>query len=68
VFVAGPGVKGGLVGNVPSLTDLAGGEPKMTTDFRRLYATALDRWLGCPSEPVLAGKFEPLPLLAGRPG
>ncbi len=63
VFVAGAGVKGGLIGSMPSLTDLEQGEPKMTTDFRRIYATVLDQWLNCPSEPVLGGKFEPLPLL-----
>jgi uncharacterized protein (DUF1501 family) len=63
VFVAGAGVKGGLIGTMPSLTDLDQGEPKMTTDFRRIYATVLDQWLNCPSEPVLGGKFEPLPLL-----
>jgi uncharacterized protein (DUF1501 family) len=63
VFVAGPSVKGGLLGTMPSLTDLEKGEPKMTTDFRRIYATVLDQWLNCPSEQVLGGKFEPLPLL-----
>src|SRR5262249_51092826 len=42
VFIAGQGVKGGLVGAMPGLTDLAGGEPKMTTDFRRIYSTVLD--------------------------
>jgi uncharacterized protein (DUF1501 family) len=63
VFLAGPGVKGGLGGTLSSLTDLEKGEPKMTTDFRRLYATVLDRWLGCPAELVLGGQFESLPLL-----
>ena len=63
VFVAGAGVKGGLIGAMPSLTDLEQGEPKMTTDFRRIYATVLDQWLNCPSEPVLGGKFGHLPLL-----
>ena len=63
VFVAGGGVKGGLIGSMPSLTDLAQGEPKMTTDFRRIYATLLDRWLNCPSEQVLGGQFDTLPLL-----
>jgi uncharacterized protein (DUF1501 family) len=63
VFLAGPAVKGGLGGTMPSLTDLGQGEPKMTTDFRRVYATLLDRWLDCPSEQVLAAKFDPLPLL-----
>jgi uncharacterized protein (DUF1501 family) len=63
VFVAGPSVKGGLIGAMPSLTDLAQGEPKMTMDFRRIYATVLERWLNCQSEPVLGAKFDHLPLL-----
>jgi uncharacterized protein (DUF1501 family) len=62
VFLAGPGVKGGVAGTLPSLTDLAGGEPKMTTDFRRVYATVLEDWLGLASREVLAGAFERLPL------
>jgi len=63
VFLAGPGVKGGLIGTMPSLTDLVQGEPKMTLDFRRIYATLLDGWLNCPSEQVLGARFEHLPLL-----
>jgi hypothetical protein len=39
------------------------GEPKMTTDFRRIYANLLDQWLNCPSEQVLGTKFEHLSLL-----
>jgi uncharacterized protein (DUF1501 family) len=62
VFVAGPGVQGGLVGTMPSLTDLAAGEPKMTTDFRRVYTTVLESWLGLPAREVLGGQFERLPL------
>jgi uncharacterized protein (DUF1501 family) len=63
VFLAGQGVKGGLIGTMPSLTDLERGEPKMTMDFRRIYATLLDRWLECPSEQVLGARWEHLQLL-----
>jgi uncharacterized protein (DUF1501 family) len=49
-FLAGPGVKGGVHGTQPSLTELVGGEPKMTTDFRRVYAATLSGWLGLPVE------------------
>ena len=48
------------MGPHPSLTDLDKGALKMHTDFRRVYATVLDRWLGFESEPVLGGRFEPL--------
>jgi uncharacterized protein (DUF1501 family) len=63
VFVAGPGVKGGLAGTQPSLTDLEKGEPKMTTDFRRVYATLLEDWMGLSSKESLAGEFERMPLI-----
>jgi uncharacterized protein (DUF1501 family) len=63
LFVAGPAVKGGLVGKHPSLSDLDDGDLRYHTDFRRLYATLLDQWLGCDSRAVLGEKFEHLDLL-----
>jgi uncharacterized protein (DUF1501 family) len=60
MFVAGAGVKGGVVGKHPSLSDLDDGDLKYHTDFRRVYATLLDNWLGVSSEIVLGGKYEPL--------
>jgi uncharacterized protein (DUF1501 family) len=64
VFLAGPAVQAGLHGPHPNLRDLADGDPKFAIDFRRVYATLLDRWLGCPAEAVLGAKFQHLPLLA----
>src|SRR5262245_56407374 len=65
LFVAGPAVRGGLVGKHPSLAagDLLAGDLKHGIDFRQVYATLLDRWLGCESRPVLGEPFEHLPLL-----
>ena len=60
VFLVGGKLKGGLVGPHPSLTELDNGAPQFHTDFRRVYATALDRWLGFDSTEVLGGQFEPL--------
>ncbi len=65
VFLAGPAVQAGLVGTMPSLTDLEAGEPKMTTDFRRVYATVLEDWLGLPSEAAAGGKFAKVALFRG---
>jgi len=46
-FCVGKSVKGGLYGAYPDLTNLDGnGNMRFTTDFRGLYATVLDRWLG----------------------
>jgi uncharacterized protein (DUF1501 family) len=62
LFVAGPGVAGGPIGTHPKLDDLDNGDLKHAIDFRRVYATILDQWLGCDSQTVLGGKFEHLPL------
>jgi uncharacterized protein (DUF1501 family) len=65
MFVIGKGVKGGFYGTPPSLTDLDDGNLKMTTDFRRVYATAIQGWLGCDDTvAILKGRFEPLTLFA----
>ena len=66
LFVAGPAVKGGAVGAHPSLKDLDSGDLKHHTDFRRVYATLLDRWLGCSSRTVLGGAFEPLEMFKSK--
>ncbi len=64
LFVAGPSLKaGGLVGEHPSLKDLDSGDLKYHTDFRRVYATLLDDWLGCDSNAVLGGRFAHLDAL-----
>lgn len=63
MFIAGTPVSGGLYGGRPSLTDLDKKNFKFTTDFRRVYASLLEGWLGAPSEIVLNGRFEQLPLL-----
>jgi uncharacterized protein (DUF1501 family) len=63
IFLAGSGVKPGLAGSYPSLTDLEDGDLKMTVDFRRVYATVLERWLGLPSKEAVGGRFELLPLI-----
>jgi uncharacterized protein (DUF1501 family) len=58
LFLAGPSVKAGVVGKHPSLADLDADDLKFHTDFRRVYATLLDGWLGCDSKSVLGAKWE----------
>lgn len=65
VFLAGAEVQPGLAGTYPSLSDLDDGDLKMTVDFRRVYATVLENWLGLPSKESLGGAFEPMPLFRG---
>jgi uncharacterized protein (DUF1501 family) len=66
VFLFGPRLRPGLAGAMPSLTDLEEGEPRMTVDFRRVYATVLEDWLGVKARVALAGSFAPLPLIRDR--
>jgi uncharacterized protein (DUF1501 family) len=61
MFLVGKGVKGGFYGRHPSLTDLDDGNMRMTTDFRRVYATAITEWLGYDQpQAVLKGTFAPM--------
>jgi uncharacterized protein (DUF1501 family) len=61
MFIVGTGVKGGFYSKHPSLTDLDDGNMKMTTDFRRVYATMIKEWLGYDDTPtILKGQFDPL--------
>ena len=64
MFVAGGALRGGVHGEQPGLDDLEDGDLRFHTDFRRVYATILDRWLGAPSAKVLGGEFAHLKFLA----
>ena len=63
-LLVGGRLRGGLVGRHPSLTDLDNDAPKFHTDYRRLYATVLEEWLGFDCRPVLGRDYEPLDVLA----
>ena len=63
LFVMGSRVKAGLHGTAPDLNLSRNQDLSFTTDFRSVYATMLDRWLACPSEPVLGRKFTSLPIV-----
>ena len=56
-------VVGGLHGAPPSLTDLDNGNLKHTVDFRSVYATLLEEWLGVASDGALGGRFKTLDLV-----
>ena len=57
LFVVGGGVKGGIYGDHPSLTDLDAGDLKYAIDFRSIYATVIEKWLGRDPAPVLGGAY-----------
>ena len=63
-FLIGTKVKGGRYGAPPSLTQLdEHGNLVYTTDFRVLYATAMQAWLGVEAESIVGRGFEPLPVI-----
>jgi uncharacterized protein (DUF1501 family) len=60
-FIIGNGVKGGLYGAAPSLDNLVLGDNlETTTDFRQVYATLINGWLGADAAKVLGQSFETL--------
>lgn len=63
LFLVGAGVKGGIYGSAPDLSATNMGNVRFTTDFRSVYATVLERWLGRPSARVLGGAFDQIALL-----
>jgi uncharacterized protein (DUF1501 family) len=66
MFVTGKKVKGGHYGKVPSLTQLDAGDNLVyTTDFRRVYATMISKWLGFQNAAsILNGNFETFDMFA----
>jgi hypothetical protein len=64
VLLFGGRLRGGLVGAHPRLDRLVGDAPESHTDFRRVYATMLDRWLGLDSQKILSQRHEPLDVFA----
>jgi len=59
MFVVGSQVKGGHYGELPSLTQLTQGDNlQYTTDFRRVYQTMMNGWLGqTDTSSILNGSF-----------
>ena len=58
MFVLGTPINKGIFGEPPSLSSLdQNGNLKYTVDFRSVYATVLDRWMGASSKDVLGADF-----------
>ncbi len=69
VFVIGTNVRGGLHGQMPSLTSLNGtGRMHAHVDFRSVYGSVIDGWMGGGASSVLNGSFTDLDLFARGPG
>jgi uncharacterized protein (DUF1501 family) len=59
-FVIGEGIKGGEYGEYPSINpeDLEQGDLVPNLDFRGLYSTILEDWMGLDANPLVGGIYE----------
>jgi uncharacterized protein (DUF1501 family) len=62
VFVVGDSVRGGLYGTAPSLDNLDDENLRFGLDFRQVYASVLDGWLGLDPAKILDQTWPTLPL------
>ena len=51
--------------HLAGLVNLQQGNLPFATDFRQVYATILDQWLGVPSRQILGQEFAPVQVLRG---
>jgi uncharacterized protein (DUF1501 family) len=63
MFLIGERVHGGLHGPLPDLDNLQDGDLRHAIDFREVYATTLDNWLGGDSGTVLGQEFQKMDVL-----
>ncbi|HPP52539.1 MAG TPA: DUF1501 domain-containing protein, partial [Thermoguttaceae bacterium] len=64
IFLVGGRIRPGLIGPAPNLADLDADAPKPQTDFRSLYRTVLQDWLGLKAKTVLGADWPPAPILS----
>ncbi len=62
MFLAGGGLKGGMFGSAPDLSNLQNGDLQHEFDFRQVYATVLQDWLGVDFRNIVGDGYETLPL------
>ena len=65
-FAVGESVKGGIYGTYPSLEPSQqeeGGNLKFNLDFRSVYTTILEDWMGLNPGPIVGGNFEKVKFL-----
>jgi len=65
-FMFGEGVKGGQYSEFPSMKseDLEQGDVVPNYDFRGLYTTIMEDWMGLDGKPIVDGSFEKMGIFA----
>lgn len=69
-FVIGPNVQGGHYGQPPSFAAITEQWDRldMTTDFRNVFGTMIDGWMGGGATSILGGQYENLGFFRSGPG
>jgi uncharacterized protein (DUF1501 family) len=62
-FVSGGLKQKGLLNALPDLSQLDDGDLQFRMDFRQVYATVLNQWLGMDAAAILGNPFQPLHFL-----
>ena len=57
-FISGALKQKGLINAMPDLNDLNEGDLKHTVDFKNVYATVLNKWLGADDASILGKKYD----------
>ena len=57
-FISGGLKQKGLINGMPDLADLNDGDLKYRVDFKNVYATVLNKWLGADDKEILGDKYE----------
>jgi uncharacterized protein (DUF1501 family) len=60
LFLSGGLKEKGLLNTLPDLTDLDEGDLKYQVDFKNVYATVLNKWLGANDKKILGGNYNQL--------
>jgi uncharacterized protein (DUF1501 family) len=65
-FLIGDHVNGGFYGETPSLrpTDQIEGDLAFNVDFRSVYASILEQWMGVEAAPIVGGAYEQFELFS----
>ncbi len=59
-FISGGLKEKGVLNELPDLQNLVSGDLKYTVDFKKVYATILNKWLGADDVAILKGNYDKL--------
>jgi uncharacterized protein (DUF1501 family) len=63
MFLVGPACQAGVQGGLPDLSNLIDGDIRHSIDFRQVYASLTEDWLGIKHQPILGRRYEPINIL-----